>query len=102
MNSREFAKNDKEALQYIIDLYDQAEEAWESVKDYFEGVFGDLGQTLTDALVDAFKNGTDAGKAFADSLTGMLEELAEQMIYTVTIAPLLEKAQEEMLDVMKS
>lgn len=101
MNSREFAKNDKEALQYIIDLYDQAEEAWESVKDYFEGVFGDLGQTLTDALVDAFKNGTDAGKAFADSLTGMLEKLAEQMIYTVTIAPLLEKAQEEMLDVMK-
>lgn len=101
MNSREFAKNDKEAMQYIIDLYDQAEEAWESVKDYFEGVFGDLGQTLTDALVDAFKNGTDAGKAFADSLTGMLEKLAEQMIYTVTIAPLLEKAQEEMLDVMK-
>lgn len=101
MNSREFAKNDKEALQYIIDLYDQAEEAWESVKEYFEGVFGDLGQTLTDALVDAFKNGTDAGKAFADSLTGMLEKLAEQMIYTVTIAPLLEKAQEEMLDVMK-
>lgn len=101
MNSREFAKNDKEALQYIIDLYDQAEEAWESVKDYFEGVFGDLGQTLTDALVDAFKNGTDAGKAFADSLTGMLEKLAEQMIYTVTIAPLLEKAQKEMLDVMK-
>ena len=101
MNSREFANNDKEALQYIIDLYDQAEEAWESVKDYFEGVFGDLGQTLTDALVDAFKNGTDAGKAFADSLTGMLEKLAEQMIYTVTIAPLLEKAQEEMLDVMK-
>lgn len=101
MNSREFAKNDKEALQYIIDLYDQAEEAWESVKDYFEGVFGDLGQTLTDALVDAFKNGTDAGKAFADSLTGMLEKLAEQMIYTVTIAPLLEKAQEEMLNVMK-
>lgn len=101
MNSREFAKNDKEALQYIIDLYDQTEEAWESVKDYFEGVFGDLGQTLTDALVDAFKNGTDAGKAFADSLTGMLEKLAEQMIYTVTIAPLLEKAQEEMLDVMK-
>lgn len=101
MNSREFAKNDKEALQYIIDLYDQAEEAWKSVKDYFEGVFGDLGQTLTDALVDAFKNGTDAGKAFVDSLTGMLEKLAEQMIYTVTIAPLLEKAQEEMLDVMK-
>lgn len=101
MSSREFKDNDKEALQYIIDLYDQAEEAWESVKDYFEDIFGDLGQSLTDALVDAFKNGTDAGKQFVDSVSGMLEKLAEQMIYTVTIAPLLEKAQEEMLDVMK-
>ncbi len=101
LNSREFADNDKEALQYIIDLYDEAEEAWDEVKDYFEDIFGDLGQTLSDALVDAFKNGTDAGEAFADSLTEMLETLAEQMIYTVTLAPYLEKAQEEMLNVMK-
>ena len=101
LNSREFADNDKEALQYMIDLYDEAEEAWDEVKDYFEDIFGDLGQTLSDALVDAFKNGTDAGEAFVDSLTEMLETLAEQMIYTVTLAPYLEKAQEEMLDVMK-
>ncbi len=101
LNSREFADNDKEALQYMIDLYDEAEEAWDEVKDYFEDIFGDLGQTLSDALVDAFKNGTDAGEAFVDSLTDMLETLAEQMIYTVTLAPYLEKAQEEMLDVMK-
>ncbi len=101
LNSREFADNDKEALQYMIDLYDEAEEAWDEVKDYFEDIFGDLGQTLSDALVDAFKNGSDAGEAFVDSLTEMLETLAEQMIYTVTLAPYLEKAQEEMLNVMK-
>ncbi len=101
LNSREFADNDKEALQYMIDLYDEAEEAWDEVKDYFEDIFGDLGQTLSDALVDAFKNGSDAGEAFVDSLTEMLETLAEQMIYTVTLAPYLEQAQEEMLNVMK-
>ncbi len=101
LNSREFADNDKEALQYIIDLYDQAEDAWQEVKDYFEDIFGELGQSLTDALVDAFKNGTDAADAFADTVSEMLENLAEQMIYTVTLAPYLEKAQEEMLDVMK-
>ena len=102
LNSRQFADNDKEALQYIIDLYDQAEEAWQEVKDWFEGIFGELGQSLTDALVDAFKNGTDAADAFADTVSEMLENLAEQMIYTVTLAPYLEKAQEEMLDVMKN
>ena len=102
MNSREFADNDKEALQYIIDLYDQAEDAWQEVKDYFTDVFGDLGSTLSSALVDAFRNGTDAGKKFVDSVTKMLETLAEQMIYTVTIAPYLEKAQKDMLGIMKN
>lgn len=102
MSSREFADNDKEALQYIIDLYDEAEEAWQQVKDYFQDVFGELGSTLSNALVDAFRNGTDAGKAFVDSMTDMLEKLAEEMIYTVTIAPYLERAQEQMLDVMKN
>lgn len=101
LNSRQFKDNDKEALQYIIDLYDQAEEAWESVQEYFEGIFGDLGTTLSDALADAFRNGTDAAETFADSVTEMLENLAEQMIYTVTLAPYLEKAQDEMLSVMK-
>ena len=102
MNSREFADNDKEALQYIMDLYDQAESAWQEVKDYFTGVFGDLGSTISDALADAFRNGTDAAKTFVDSVTSMLENLAEQMVYTVTIAPYLEKAQEDMLGVMKN
>lgn len=101
MNSREFADNDKEALQYIMDLYDQAEEAWQEVKDYFTDIFGDLGATLSDALADAFRNGTDAAKTFVDSVTEMLETLAEQMVYTVTIAPYLEKAQEDMLNIMK-
>lgn len=102
VDSREFADNDKEALQYVIDLYDQAEEAWKEVKDYFTDIFGDLGSTISDALVDAFRNGTDAAKTFVDSVTGMLEKLAEQMIYTVTIAPYLNKAQEDMLNVMKN
>ncbi len=102
LKSRQFADNDKEALQYIVDLYGQAEEAWQEVRDYFEGIFGELGQSLSDALSDSFKNGTDAAEVFADSVSGMLETLAEQMAYSVTLAPYVEKAQEEMLSVMKN
>ena len=32
----------------------------------------------------------------------MLEKLSKEMIYTVTIAPYIEKAQERMLDVMQN
>ncbi len=102
VSTREMSEEDKAALQNMIDLTRQAEEAWEEVRSYFEGIFGDLGTTLSDALVDAFRNGTDAAENFVDAVTGMLEDLAEQMIYTVTLAPYIERAQDEMLGVMKN
>ena len=102
VSTREMSEEDKAALQNMIDLTRQAEEAWEEVRNYFEGIFGDLGTTLSDALVDAFRNGTDAAENFVDAVTGMLEDLAEQMIYTVTLAPYIERAQDEMLGVMKN
>lgn len=101
VSTREMSEEDKAALQHMIDLTRQAEEAWEEVRGYFEGIFGDLGNTLSSVLVDAFRNGTDAAKGFSDAVAGMLEDLAEQMIYTVTLAPYLEKAQNDMLDIMK-
>lgn len=57
---------------------------------------------MTDALVDAFSNDTDAAQAFTDSVSDMLEKLAKQMVYFATLAPLLEKAQNKMMDVMQN
>lgn len=93
---------DKAALQNLIALSQQAEDALQVVKDYLTDIFGELGNTMSDALVDAFRNGTDAGEAFYKSVSSMLEKLAKEMIYTVTIAPYIEKAQERMLDVMQN
>lgn len=102
INTRTMSDEDKAALQNMIDLSKQAEEALQAVKDYLTGIFGELGNTMSDALVDAFKNGTDAAEAFAKSVSEMLEKLAKEMIYTVTIAPYIEKAQEQMLDIMQN
>lgn len=102
ISTRTMSDEDKAALQNMIDLSKQAEEALQAVKDYLTDIFGELGNTMSDALVDAFKNGTDAGEAFYKSVSSMLEKLAKEMIYTVTIAPYIEKAQEQMLDVMQN
>ena len=102
INTREMSDEDKNALQNMIDLAEQAEEAFESLNDYMTDIFGDLGNNMSDALVDAFKSGTDAAESFTQSVSDMLETLAEQMIYSVTIAPLLEEAQNEMMEVMKN
>lgn len=104
INTREMSDEDKAALQNMIDLAEQAEEAYEAyeaLNDYMTDIFGELGGSMSDALVDAFKNGTDAASAFADSVSDMLETLAEQMVYSVTLAPIMEEAQAAMLDVMK-
>lgn len=102
INTREMSDEDKAALQNMIDLAEQAEEAFESLNDYMTDIFGDLGNSMSNALVDAFKNGTDAAEAFSQSVSDMLETMAEQMVYSVTLAPLLEEAQNEMMNVMKN
>ena len=100
INTREMSEEDKAALQNMIDLAETAEEAFESLNDYMTDIFGDLGNSMSNALVDAFKNGTDAAEAFSQSVSDMLEIMAEQMVYSVTLAPLLEEAQNEMMEVM--
>ncbi|WP_418809912.1 hypothetical protein [Paraprevotella xylaniphila] len=102
VNTREMSEEDKAALQNMIDIAGQAEEAFEALNDYMTDIFGDLGNTMSDALVDSFKNGTDAAESFSKSVSGMLETLAEQMVYSVTLSPLLEEAQDEMMKVMKN
>ncbi|WP_294590297.1 hypothetical protein [uncultured Phocaeicola sp.] len=102
INTREMSEEDKAALQNMIDLAETAEEAFGSLNDYMTDIFGDLGNSMSNALVDAFKNGTDAAEVFSQSVSDMLETMAEQMVYSVTLAPLLEEAQNEMMEVMKN
>ena len=102
INSREFSGEGKEALKNMIDLYDKAEDATKQLKDYLSGIFGDLGNNMSDALVDAFKNGTDAGKAFGDSISKMLENIGKQMIFQTLFSGIIENANNKMLDVMKN
>lgn len=100
LNTRTFQGEGKEALQAMIDLYDQAEAAFQEVKDYLTGIFGDLGNTMSDALVDAFKNGTDAAEAFGQSVADMLESLGQQMIFNTLFSGIIQQANDKMLEVM--
>lgn len=100
LETREFEGEGKEALQYMIDLAEQAEAAYNQVKDYLTGIFGDLGNTMSDALVDAFRNGTDAAEAFGNSVADMLENLGRQMIFSTLFGSLIQNANDAMLDVM--
>lgn len=99
---KKLSDENQQYLQNMSEDWEVYQDALEKVKDYLSGIFGDLGNTMTDALVDAFASGTDAAEAFADSVSEMLEKLGKQMIYSVTIAPVMDKAQEKMMEIMKN
>lgn len=105
VNSDMFEKlseQDKKYLQGMLNDWDTYQNAVSEVNDYLTDIFGDLGSSISDSIVDAFKNGTDAAQAFTDSVSDMLENLATQMAYSLYIAPYLEDAQKEVNDIISN
>lgn len=87
----------KELIDNLLKDWEYYEEAMDAMKDYLSGVFGELGNTMTDALVESFEHGTDAALAFGDSVSNMLEQMAKDMVQAMILGPLFEKAQEDIL-----
>lgn len=73
----------KRQLQEVIDLYDQWQEAEDQFKEYLNSTFGEIGDSLGDSIVDAFKNGTDAMETWGQSFNNVLENLGKQMMQTL-------------------
>lgn len=102
IQTRKMTDEDKAALQHLIDLSDQVEEAFAEMKDYLSDIFGDLGNSMLDAMVSAFDSGTEAAQKYLESVSDMLGTLAKQMVYSVTLAPIIEQAQKQMMEISKN
>lgn len=102
INTRTFNGEGKEALQNIINLSKKVEEANEQIKTYLSGIFGGLGNNLSDALSDAFRNGTDAALAFGDSVSNMLEKLGKDIVFSTMFSGLIQEANEQMTATAKN
>ena len=96
LKTRKMSDESKEALQHLIDLVKQQEDALKEIRDYLSDIFGELGNTMTNALVDAFQNGTDAAKVMVESIGRMLEKLGADMIYSAVLQKYFIKAQKDM------
>ncbi len=110
-NLREFVDSENEVYQHLseenraylrrmADDWETYEQAVDAVGDYLTSVFGELGDTLTDALVSAAAAGTDALESVKDAVSGVIEQLGTDMLQASILAPILEKAQKQVQDVM--
>lgn len=104
---KDYGENNSNALtQARLEKYiayaEQVENAWGNVESYLSGIFGNLGDSLTDALVGAFRSGEDAAKKMSDSAGDMIEQLAEDMLLSQLFAGLAEDYQEKVFGIIKN
>lgn len=100
LNARTMSDESKNALQGMIDAAEQAEKALAMVNEYLEGIFGDLGNTMTSNFASAFKEGKSSAVSFVDDISGLLEKLSQDMLYSIMLQPLFDEASKQMKEIM--
>lgn len=86
------AQND--LVKSLIESGELYEENMAEINSYMQSIFGELGASITDSLVGAFKNGTDAAEAMGNAVSNVLERIATDMAHAAFIQPLMEQAQD--------
>lgn len=87
----------KELLQNMVDLQEQAEEALESLRDYLEQTFGSLGDGILESIESAIRDGgINAWEEFGDKGSEVLESLGRQMAYSLFFAEKFKKLQAQL------
>jgi hypothetical protein len=97
----QLSERDRELVTSMINDWEAYNAAVEATEKYLSDVFGDLGGDLTDALLEAFKNGTDAAEAFGEATGKILERLAQDIVNMALIQPILDKAEADVLELQK-
>ena len=91
---KKLSKENRDLIDELIANWQMYEDAVTATEEYLTDIFGDLGSSMTDALVDAFKNGTDAAEAFGEAASDVIERLSTDMIHAAFIQPILDKYDE--------
>ena len=82
----------RELIDELIADWERYEETVTAVNDYLTDIFGEMGNSINDAIVEAFMNGSDAALEFGDIAGQVIENLVKQVGYSAYIAPILTDA----------
>lgn len=102
INTHEMSDSDKELLQTLLDLTEEAEDALQALKDNIAETWGELGQDLVDSVVNAVENGEDAVEAFTKSIASKFRKLGQDLMYELYFADMFKKLEEDMVNTYKN
>lgn len=86
------SKEHRDLIDQMIKDWEVFNESTEAVTAYLTDIFGEMGNSINDAIVEAFMNGSDAALEFGDIAGQVIENLIKQVGYSAYIAPILTKA----------
>lgn len=96
-----------DATKQIVDNWDEikkkAEEAEEQMRQNFSDLAGDIGDQLSDTLVDAFRNGDlySAVDDFHGKMTSTIEDIVSQLVFSAVFKDLFNELEKRFNDSFK-
>lgn len=99
LDTRKMSGDTRKYLENLIDLKDAMDEAEEALEDYLQQTFGSLGDGILDSITTALAEGGSALENFADEAASVLENLGEQIAYSLFFADKFDDLESQLKDV---
>lgn len=95
VQTRQFEGDGKKTFEALIKKEEQYEEALKKMDEYLSGIFGNYGDEVINAVVDAFDRGEDAAKAFGDTTSKVMQQMVKDMMQASILQPILKEQAEK-------
>lgn len=96
LDTRKMSDETRAYLENLIELKDAMDEAEEALESYLSETFGSLGQGMMDAITSALRGSGNALENFASNAATILEDLGEQIAYSLFFADKFAELQDQL------
>ena len=93
---QKLSKSNQGLIKSLVSDWETYEEALEATRDYLSSIFGELGDTILDTMIsvaDGTMSAADAMTTRLEALSDVVRNFAKNMIYAMTLGPILDEAQ---------
>lgn len=102
LDTRKMSDETRKYLENLIELKEAMDEAEQALEDYLSSTFGSLGDSVLDRVRDMAKGVTGVYGDMCDDISSKLEELAEQVVYSLFFADKFDKLQDDLKSIYAS
>lgn len=99
---QKLSESNQNLIKSLVSDWDTYEEALDATRDYLSSIFGELGDTILDTMVnvaDGTMSAADAMTTRLEALSDVVRNFAKNMIYAMTLGPILDEAQKAIEDI---